>query len=299
MDFIAVDWGSTRFRAWSLDSDGQVRDSTESDTGLKAVTDGAFEAVLMAACGDWMASDPALPILMSGMVGSRAGWKEAPYCPCPADMADISAAAIGFDVAGHPAAILPGATCDDARGHADVMRGEEVQIFGAAELLGLTDAAICIPGTHAKWARLAGGRLTGFETHMTGEIFALLRSQSLVGALAEGDADDPQAFLDGVDHGMAVPVPHAAFAARADALQGRLPATSVSAFLSGVLIGGELAHRPDADETILLATGVLADRYAAALDHLGTAVRKVDAKEATRAGQVRAAAALWPGRVGA
>ncbi|MDT0684395.1 2-dehydro-3-deoxygalactonokinase [Roseicyclus sp. F158] len=297
MDFIAVDWGSTRFRAWSMGADGDVLDSVESDTGLKAVEGGRFEAALMTACGDWLARDPGLPVLMSGMVGSRAGWKEAPYCLCPADLAAVTADALRFEVAGHPAAILPGATCDDALGHADVMRGEEVQIFGAAGLLGVEDAVICIPGTHSKWARLEGGRLAGFETHMTGEIFALLRNQSLVGALAEGDADDPAAFRDGLTHGMAAPLAHAAFAARADALRGTLPATSISAFLSGVLIGAELARRPEADEVVLMATGILAERYGAALDHVGAQVRFVDAKDATRAGQVRAAATLWPERV--
>ncbi|MBR9763154.1 MAG: 2-dehydro-3-deoxygalactonokinase [Rhodobacteraceae bacterium] len=298
MQFIAVDWGSSRFRAWRIEADGQISDTRESDQGLKSVTDGAFEAVLTQACGTWLEASPESPVLMSGMIGARGGWIEAPYCPCPADMQAVGAAAVKLTVAGRPAAILPGATCTDALGHADVMRGEEVQIFGAAATLGLSDAVICIPGTHAKWAALEGGRLTGFQTHVTGELFALLRGQSLVGALAEGDADDPQAFLAGVDHGCATPAAHAVFAARADVLNGRLAPTSASAFLSGVLIGNELAARPQTGgEVLLLATGILAERYGQALDHLGVATRLVEAKAATRAGQIMAARSLWPERL--
>ncbi|SHN06509.1 2-dehydro-3-deoxygalactonokinase [Roseibium suaedae] len=295
MEFIGVDWGSTRFRAWALLDDGQIASGVESDLGLKSVADGNFSGALTETCGEMLTGAPGMPILLSGMVGSRTGWKEAPYCACPASIEDVTAAAIRFDIAGHPAAILPGATCVDGNGHADVMRGEEIQIFGAADMLGLKDATICIPGTHAKWASLVGGLLTGFQTHVTGELFALLRGHSLVGQLADGDDEDLDAFRRGIDHGMKKAAAHAVFAARADALQGKLAPKAVSAFLSGVLIGNELAARPQGGmgATILLATGVLAERYAVALEHVGEQFVVVDAKEAARAGQMLAAKTLW------
>ncbi|MCO5732200.1 2-dehydro-3-deoxygalactonokinase [Rhizobium sp. SSA_523] len=301
MEFLGIDWGSRRFRAWLLDSEGRIIDSVEKDEGLAAVRDRDFRGALEAACAAQLSRDPNLPILLSGMVGSRTGWIEAPYCPCPATMDTIAGNAIRFEIGSHPAAILPGATSVDASGHADVMRGEEIQVLGVAALLGIQDATICIPGTHAKWASLSAGRLANFETHVTGEMFSLLRGHSLVGQMAEGDDDAPEAFLAGVDHGLTHAAAHAVFAARADALQGTLAPRSISAFLSGVLIGNELSARPrsESGELVLLATGVLAERYAKALTHVGEVFRTVDAKEAARAGQVLAARALWPDRVSA
>ena len=123
------------------------------------------------------------------------------------------------------------------------MRGEELQLLGLAETAGLTDATVCIPGTHSKWARLDNGELTGFRTFVTGELFQLLRRHSLVGALAEGDAHDDAAFRRGLARGAGQALSHAVFAARANALGGTLAPAAVSSFLSGVLIGAEIAAR--------------------------------------------------------
>jgi 2-dehydro-3-deoxygalactonokinase len=230
------------------------------------------------------------------MVGSRTGWVEADYVPCPADLAGLSSGATRFAIDGHPAAILPGVSCRNPEGHADVMRGEEVQILGAGRLTAIGDALVCIPGTHSKWARLEGGALTGFRTFVTGELYELLRRRSLVGALAEGDGFDPAAFGQGVDYGTRAPLAHAVFSARADVLTGGMAAAAVSSYLSGLLIGAELAGRPEAGgaEVVLLAAGVLAERYRAAFEVVGLPFRPIDAEAATIGGLALAARELWP-----
>lgn len=283
--FIAVAWGGTGFRAWLLDPEGTVHDRRESPDGLGTVRDRAFAAVFTANCGDWLTATPKLPVLLSGMVGSRTGWVEAPYLPCPLGPDDLLGGAARIDLDGHDLAFLPGARAADAEGDLDVMRGEELQILGAAAAEGIADAEICIPGTHAKRATLRGGRLVGFRTYITGELFKLLRQNSLVGALAEGDAFDPGAFERGLRRGGRAPLSHAVFAARANALNGTLAPHEVSAYLSGVLIGGELADYPDGGPPLLLlASGILAERYEAALKMLGRPFRRIDARDAALAG---------------
>lgn len=294
-DFVAVDWGSTAFRAWIMTLEGHVLDSTASEDGLKSITDRDFASVVTRTCGKWLAIDSTLPMAFSGMIGSRTGWHEAPYVECPADPAQLVAQAVRFRIGDHPAAILPGACVRTDDGDMDVMRGEELQLLGIVDTIDLEDVLVCIPGTHCKWARLADGALIDFKTFITGELFQLLRKQSLVGAFAAGDAFDEAAFRRGVQRGTDRTLANAVFAARANALAGTLPPVEVSAYLSGVLIGSEIkaqALSPGQD-VVLLATGVLAERYEIALRILGASARVVDAKTATQAGLCLAARELW------
>ena len=96
-------------------------------------------------------------------------------------------------------AIVPGLRCDND-GTPDVMRGEEVQIFGALQRLGLTDGLLVLPGTHSKWVRVRSGVVEGFATFMTGEFYALLRQHSILArSLPASDDDiDGEAFDEGV-----------------------------------------------------------------------------------------------------
>ena len=96
-------------------------------------------------------------------------------------------------------AIVPGLCCDHD-GVPDVMRGEETQVFGALELLGMDHGLFVLPGTHSKWVRVAGGRIESFATFMTGEFYALLRKHSILArTLPDSDGEfDRQAFERGV-----------------------------------------------------------------------------------------------------
>src|SRR3546814_16211671 len=92
------------------------------------------------------------------MIGSRQGWVEAPYLPCPVAPADLARHMTSVTLAGRPALIVPGLSCERPDGSADVMRGQETQIFGLAESLA-GPAMLCMPGNHSKhvWTR-AGAR---------------------------------------------------------------------------------------------------------------------------------------------
>lgn len=282
--FIAIDWGGRSFRAWALDEAGKAIAARKGPDGLKTVADGKFSEVIEKHCGEWLAAAPEAPVLMKGMIGSRSGWLEAAYASCPVRFSDLHMQAARFEALGRRMVILPGATCADMAGGNDVMRGEEVQIFGAAALTGRVEATICIPGTHSKWARLQDDVLTAFHTYVTGELYQLLLGNSLVGALAQGETHNDTAFRRGLDRGAAFPLSHAIFAARASTLTKNLKPDEVASFLSGTLIGAECAAQKVTDGVLLMASGVLADRYSAALTHFGTRFDMVDAGAATLAG---------------
>lgn len=267
---VAIDWGTSSLRGARIGPQGQVLEERSSAGGILSVRAGGFPAALQEAFGDWLAQPGAL-CLMSGMVGSRQGWREAPYCPCPAGFADI-AATLAWVEPGR-IAIVPGLSCLD-RGVPDVMRGEETQVFGALSLQDLDTGVFLLPGTHSKWARVAQGRIESFATFMTGEIYALLRRHSILGRTmdAEDGPLDAEAFLQGARHALGTGnLLRSAFSARTLALFDRLPAAAGPSYLSGLLIGEELRSQPmqAGDHLTLIGSEALTGRYALALGDRG------------------------------
>ena len=106
--------------------------------------------------------------------------------PCPADVTALAAYAVRVDTPlGKNLWLAPGLRHDPADAAPDVMRGEEIQIAGAlvAQPAWAVRACIVLPGTHSKWVRLEDGRVVAFETHLTGELYAVLRQHSILGRL--------------------------------------------------------------------------------------------------------------------
>ena len=129
--------------------------------GILAVEGGRFEEELLRQVGDWIA-DGERRVLMSGMIGSRQGWLEAPYVACPAGAAEIAAALVVVPFEGADLRVVPGLTCTDAGGTPEVMRGEETQIVGVLDEMDGA-ALACLPGSHSKWAQVADGRITALR----------------------------------------------------------------------------------------------------------------------------------------
>lgn len=289
MRWVAVDWGTSSLRAVLMDAQGRVLETQSYARGILTVPLGGFSDVFEALFGGWM--QPAGTFcLISGMAGSKQGWVEAPYCACPADVADIARHLIDIEPA--RIALVPGLNDEHASTSAvpvpDVMRGEEVQIFGAMALTGLRDGLFVLPGTHNKWATVRDGRVTGFRTFMTGEFYALLSQHSILARTLDADAPlDSNAFLQGVaqaDNGAGLL--HNAFGARTLALFDRLPGAALASYLSGVLIGEELRVQTlpeNGREVVLIGTAALTERYALALESRSIFTRILGA-EATWAG---------------
>jgi 2-dehydro-3-deoxygalactonokinase len=272
---LAVDWGTSSLRAALLGANGAVLQERGAPRGIMAVPAGGFRTVFEDLCGDWLRQ--AGRALVCGMAGSRQGWREAPYCACPADLRAL-AGQLAWIEPGR-IAIVPGLSCEHD-GVPDVMRGEETQVLGALRLLGVQDATLVLPGTHSKWVRAAGGRVETFATFMTGEFYALLREHSILGRTmeADGGALHEDAFELGVAHARACGnLLQAAFSARTLALFGRMEAAALPSYLSGLVLGEELRTQVRAGDppVVLVGAPALTRRYALALAQWGVEARPI------------------------
>ena len=285
---IAIDWGTSNLRAALLDAEGRTLDARGAPGGVMAVPERRFAEALAPLVSDWLAAAP-LPLIASGMIGSRQGWQEAPYLPCPARLADAARRLTRVALPGGATLnIAPGLQCAAAHGHADVMRGEETQLWGAA----LAAGRCCVlPGTHSKWAWMGeSGAIERFATSMTGEFYALLTRHSILGRLMQlPGGERPAAFEQGVRIGLDqhARLLHAVFAARTAGLMGELAPEALPDFLSGLLIGAEIGGMQVLSaqrEVTLLGDDALCARYAAALGVAGIASTRA-AEGATTRGQ--------------
>jgi len=270
-------------RGARLDDAGRVLEEKSAPLGILNVLNGDFAGTFASLFSDWM--KPAGSVcLISGMAGSRQGWAEVPYVACPAGPDELRQRLHWIEPG--RIALVPGLS-DEQGDMPDVMRGEEVQIFGAMRLAGVTDGLFVLPGTHSKWATVQGGRVTGFRTFMTGEFYGLLSRHSILARTLEAEAPlDEAAFLRGVARaGNGEGLLHNAFGVRALGLFGRLSLAESASYLSGLLIGEELRLQalPVGREVIAIGAAALTARYALALGQRGARVRTFGA-EATWAG---------------
>ncbi len=290
---ILVDWGTTNFRAWLVAAEGAVMDRRDAALGIMQVPEGGFPAALDRQIGDWRSSHPGLPVLMSGMVGSRQGWAEAPYLSCPASIESLVEGLL--EIPGEGGVwIVPGVSYQAPDGRHDVIRGEEVQIFGA-----LADRAagavrgrqvFCLPGTHSKWATVQDGRIDWFATSMTGEVYSVMAEHSILGRLMdESDQDDGVSIRKGLALA-AEPggLLNHLFAVRAEGLFGAVSSAGLRSYLSGIVIGHEVRAmcrlaRPEGPVT-LIGRPDLTRLYAQAIGVSGPSTQVVASQDATLKG---------------
>jgi 2-dehydro-3-deoxygalactonokinase len=281
---IGVDWGTTSFRAFRIARDGSIRDRRSSPRGIMQVPDGRFADTLREEIGPWLAAGED-HVLLSGMVGSRQGWKEAPYLPCPAGAAELGAALTDVAFDWSKVKLVPGLSGTDAAGVAEVMRGEETQTIGALAAFGGAGLA-CLPGTHSKWVRIEDGRIVGFDTHMTGETYAALRGHTILARMMRDGPADGAPFDAGVRRsGDAGGLLHHIFGVRAQALAGSLAETESAAYLSGILIGHEIrAAFAGAAGVVVHVIGApeLTALYARAISACGGYAERHDGEAAAR-----------------
>jgi 2-dehydro-3-deoxygalactonokinase len=279
--FIGVDWGTTNRRAYLIDSAGKRTQEFEDGKGVLSVPDGGFPAAIAEIrekLGD-------KPLLMAGMVGSNRGWKEALYVPCPAGIDDLVAKLVW---AGEREAIVPGVSYL-GNGRADVMRGEEVQIFGAlADGVVESDGLVCHPGTHNKWTSIHQGRIHDFRTVMTGELFSLLKEHSILADLLTGKVTDNQVFRDAARHAIFTEsLPAELFSIRASVLLGQMKKEDAASFASGLLIGTDVRiglQVPTGAQIMVMGRPELTRLYVAALQEAKRETLELDGEHCFLAG---------------
>ena len=293
-DWIAVDWGTTRLRAWAMQGPAAVQ-SRNSDKGMGGLARDAFEPALLDLIHDWLPASGRMPVIACGMVGARTGWTEADYRATPCTPLDpLRATRPAVHDARLDVRILPGLS---QAAPPDVMRGEETQIAGFLASDPGFDGTLCLPGTHCKWVRITHGRVEAFQTFMTGEIFSLISRQSVLRLSLGGAAPDAHAAAEGAADAMADP--HAAqrdlFALRAGALLRDLKPELAAGRLSGLLIGAELGAARDfwqGRRTVIIGAPDLAALYETPLRTAGAEVARMDGGELVLAGLTAARLAL-------
>ncbi|BAS43569.1 2-dehydro-3-deoxygalactonokinase [Klebsiella grimontii] len=277
--YIAIDWGSTNLRAW-LYQDDQCLESRQSAAGVTRLNGESPAAVFSEITRGWR--DGATPAVLAGMVGSNVGWKVAPYLPVPVD---FSAIGQQLTSVGDKVWIIPGLSVSrDA--NQNVMRGEETQLLGARMIA--PSSIYVMPGTHCKWVQADRQQINDFRTVMTGELHYLLLRHSLVGAGLPEQVSAPGAFNAGLERGLHSPdILPRLFEVRASHVLGSLPREQVGEFLSGLLIGAEVAtlseHFRDPQVTIV-GGEALANRYQQALSAIGRQTTVVSGDNAFQTG---------------
>lgn len=287
--FIGGDWGTSRLRLFLCDADGAVLARAEGPGAAEA---GARAAEIFAGLtSGW---DKALPAILSGMVGSTIGWREAAYVACPVAPDAIVRAALRFEADGRSIAIVPGLSCRNASGLFDVMRGEETQLLGALRLkpeLGQGRHLFGLPGTHAKWVLVENGTVIRFQSALSGELFALLSAHSVLARGSGPVRGEHTAFAQGLDIARTqsqAGLLHLLFSTRARVLAGEIEKEQAASYLSGLIIGEDVAGAvrlfAPQDSVTLVCAPDLAALYARALCAHGLATTAIAGDDAALAG---------------
>ena len=290
--FIAVDWGTSNARFALCDEDGHALDTRDGPGA--ASSRGRFPEIFDEATAAWRGKHGELPAFMCGMVGSTIGWMEAPYLPCPADLHELADSAVQIRNGVH---VVPGMRCTNPLGAPDVMRGEETQLFGAlcmGEMTGSGRQLVCLPGTHTKWVSLSNGVVQEFLTAPTGEIFGLLCEHSVLvrdqaTQVTHVAADFERGLAEAARHPGALL--HQIFQSRSLRIDKQLSAEGAASWISGLLIGTDVAGalamfgRHDGGAPVLaIGAPRLTGSYALALARQGRQVVQVDGAKAVPAG---------------
>ena len=299
---VAVDWGTSSFRLWVLTASAKVLQEASGPFGMASLSPGHFSNVLESQLQE-LQIDVHVPIIICGMAGAAQGWIDAGYVTIPDSLNAIAQHAVDAPDTKRTVKILPGvATALETA--PDVMRGEETLLMGA--LLDKVSGTICMPGTHSKWAVLDNGTLMSFSTALTGELFALLQTQSTLSVYLHNElVESPQSnganhtlFCRGVEQSLNEPEKtlQQLFAIRATALRMGRSKQASSSLLSGLLIGLEIAGMRSAfSGPITLISGASqSSLYKEALQLAEFEVICLSSEETVRKGLVWAAQSIWP-----
>ena len=264
--FLSCDWGTSSFRLRLVRTgDGEVLAETRAGKGIAAINNewlnsgkpsservSFYQQQLMAAIADLRTATSGLPVIISGMASSSVGMVELPYGNIPYSLTEdrLPVKQIhASDIFPHEIILVSG-----LKTTTDVMRGEETMLLGCG-LLDKDEWLIIFPGTHSKHAVVKNGILTDFRTYMTGEIFDLLATKSLLSrsvSLGEIEAGS-NSFSNGVKEGKDGNLLNSIFHVRSRQLLANTKPVENYHYLSGLVIGYELSSIQQSSQNILLA----------------------------------------------
>ena len=268
-----IDWGSSNFRAWIVNSDGRLIEEYQYPLGIldPAVENKTawFESLIEELRFDY----PNLEFLAVGMIGSTTGIKNTKYLPSPCSYENWATKSESFITStGRAIEIFPGLIANAANPQqVDVIRGEEFLIFtsnhaNSAELF------IC-PGTHSKWISTSNSEVLDIHTFTTGELFESLVTKSSISQLMSAEITQ-----NGFLHGLTIATTSRAltnsiFKLRAQFLSGYLSVEDIQGAASGLLIGTEFVHAAETvgrqKSAVLVGSKANCELYQRASDFFG------------------------------
>ena len=283
---IIADWGTSNLRAFALDAGGNAIAKQTKSLGLLKVKDRNFAGAFDEVFSIWR-ENTQIPVLLSGMIGSKLGWVEVPYVECPATLQSIAKSIAPVEEREN-VWIVPGVCLPPKGDRHDVIRGEEVQVFGALDIFAVENATVCLPGTHSKWLRAENASITTFSTAMSGEIFDVMKNHSILGQLINenGDSHDAEAFSAGLLRASEPGgILHHLFSVRSEGLFDVIDGSGLGSYLSGIIIGREIIdlsqiYPTGNDAVLLIGSTVLSKLYAKAFDHFKIKYSIVDGDQA-------------------
>lgn len=308
--FLSCDWGTSSFRLRLVNvadekvfkeivtSDGiagthqrWLKESGLSEERLSFYRRYLLEQIKR--LGEEAQSDlSGLNLMLSGMASSSIGMIELPYkeLPMKIDGSDFPTHIIERSTNfPHKLIVISGVRTGD-----DVLRGEETLLAGC-DIANSGERSTCIfPGTHSKHIQVVNGEAVSFKTYLTGELFDLLSTRSILSnSVDRNNMDDDQAndfFKQGVVKGAAGNLLNTVFHVRTNQLFDKNTKAQNYHYLSGLLIGTELQDLQDSSDPILLVSGdSLKKNYEQAIQVLGfrNSIQCINADKAFVKGQIR------------
>ena len=225
-------------------------------------------------------------IILSGMASSSIGMKNLAYSNVPFALDGSSAEILKInadDLLPHDILLVSGVKTDH-----DVLRGEETQLLGLIALLKNSkqyneEAILVFPGTHSKHIYIRDEAMVNFKTYMTGEIYSLLGTHSIlrdsvdITQLLMKSNEEKKVFREGVRASLDACILHQLFSVRTNNLFELLDLRQNAFYLSGLLIGSELKCLSNQKNLLvyLCSSSNLHDFYEVALDELGMMERSI------------------------
>lgn len=297
--YVCVDWGLSRLRAslCGFNGSASVVHDKLSGPGI-SIARHSVKETLFEVIAPWTHRYGPVPILLAGGVGSNIGWRTTPYLACPFRLRDLSGHCTAFNTHSRDIVIVPGLECTNGFGEYDTMRGEELQLLGwlyAEPSRQSGTHLVCLPGTHTKWVLIEDGRVSQFQSAVTGELYGLIRDHSILlaqnGESASISNDNGNAFSRGVAACRQAKgnLSHVLFSARGRILSNALSADDAASYLSGLLIAADVMaalelFRPSATRVSLVGEPALCEHFANALRAFGLESETTDGNSAATQG---------------
>ena len=175
IDWIAIDWGTTNFRAWFIKNDKVLKEVVKSN-GIKNIPNKNFEDTLIKNINIPKNISSKIKIISCGMIGSKQGWLNSGYEKSlhlkKNNLVKVKTKNRYLDFY-----IVKGLSQNNPY---DVIRGEETQVLGYLQNNKNFSGIICLPGTHSKWIKISNGKIIKFKTYMTGELFEIISNNSIL-----------------------------------------------------------------------------------------------------------------------